>query len=140
MKIPELIASVDDLLFEAEHNGAEIFVVGEVVPVFGAVKVSLVRLLFHRRQFERSTPLELLLNGRLPPVQVADFRQTDAAHLQRGPIQKQEKLQASAWNTPQRGGTFWTKIFLKFFTKIQNKMKINSIKSNSLFWQSPTGT
>lgn len=74
-KRPELIASVDDFLFETEHNRTEIFIVGEVVPVFGAVEISLVRLLFDRRQLERAGPVELLLYGRLSPrLQFVNFR------------------------------------------------------------------
>ena len=49
-----LVAPVDVLLLEAEDDGAEVVVVGEVVPVLRPVKVLLVRLVLHRRQTELS--------------------------------------------------------------------------------------
>ena len=47
-----LVSPVDVLLLEAEDDGAEVVVVGEVVPVLRPVKVLLVRLVLHRRQAE----------------------------------------------------------------------------------------
>ena len=47
-----LVSPVDVLLLEAEDDGAEVVVVGEVVPVLRPVKVLLVRLVLHRRQTE----------------------------------------------------------------------------------------
>lgn len=78
-----MITSVDNLLFEAEHDRAEILVVGEVVPVLGPVKVALVRLLFHRSQFECARTIELLLDGRFTTgLQLVDFRQTGRTYLE----------------------------------------------------------
>ena len=71
----ELIPSVDYLLFHTEHDWTEILVVGKVVPVLRSIKVSLVRLLFDRRQFERSRTIELLLNRRFATLlQFANLR------------------------------------------------------------------
>ena len=79
--LPELVPSVDVLLLEAEDDWSQVLVVGEVVPVLGAVEVALVSLLFHRCQFERTAALELLLDGRFAPHPVADLRQKRATHL-----------------------------------------------------------
>ena len=49
---PSLVSSVDVLLLEAEDDGAEVVVVGEVVPVLRPVKVLLVSLVLHRCQTE----------------------------------------------------------------------------------------
>ena len=43
----ELIPPVDVLLLEAEDDGPEVLVVGEVVPVLGAVEIFLVGCLHH---------------------------------------------------------------------------------------------
>lgn len=82
---PELIPAVNDLLLETEDDGAEVFVVGEVVPVFGSVEVAFVRLLFDGRQFESAAAFELLFDHRLAATQVTHFRQTSAAHLLNAP-------------------------------------------------------
>ena len=81
MEEPELIAAVDDFLFEAKDDGAEVLVVGEIIPVLGAVEVALVRLLLDGRQLESAAALELLLNGRLPAAELADFRKSCRTHL-----------------------------------------------------------
>lgn len=78
-----MIASVDYLLLEAEYDRAEIFIVGEIVPVLRAVEVALVSFLFNRSQFKRSRPVELLLNGRFATrLQFVDLRQTRRTDLQ----------------------------------------------------------
>lgn len=76
MSSPELIAAVDDFLLETEDDRAEVFIVGEIIPVLGTVEVAFVRLLLDRRQLESSTPVELFLDGRLPTAEFADFRKT----------------------------------------------------------------
>lgn len=77
-----MIAAVDNLLLEAEHDRPEVFVVGEVVPVLGAVEVALVRLLLDRRQLEGARPVELLLDGRLAArLKFVNLRQARRAHL-----------------------------------------------------------
>ena len=79
---PELITSVDNLLFEAEDDGTEILIVGKVVPMFCSVKITLVRLLFHRSQFKCARTIKLLLDGRFTTgLQLVDFRQTRRTHL-----------------------------------------------------------
>ena len=59
---PELVPPVDVLLLEAEDDGAEVLVAGEVVPVLCPVEVLLVRLLLHRGQPELPVALPLLLD------------------------------------------------------------------------------
>ena len=44
---PSLVPTVNVLLLEAEDDGPEVVVVGEVVPVLRPVKVLLVRLVLH---------------------------------------------------------------------------------------------
>lgn len=62
---PKLIPAIDDLLFHAEDNWAQILVVGEVIPVLRPVEIALISFLFYGRELEGSGPIELLLNGRL---------------------------------------------------------------------------
>ena len=50
---PELVPAVDVLLLQAEDDGAEVLVVGEVVPVLGAVEIFLVGCLHHAGQLNR---------------------------------------------------------------------------------------
>ena len=44
---PELVPTVDVLLLHAQYDGAQVLVVGEVVPVFSAVEVLLISGLNH---------------------------------------------------------------------------------------------
>ena len=50
---PKLIPSVDVLLLQAEDDGAEVLVVGEVVPVLSAVEIFLVGRLNYAGQLNR---------------------------------------------------------------------------------------
>ena len=50
---PELVPPVDVLLLQAEDDGAEVLVVGEIVPVLGAVEIFLVGCLHHAGQLNR---------------------------------------------------------------------------------------
>ena len=50
----ELIPPVDVLLLQAEDDGAEVLVVGEIVPVLGAVEILLVGCLDHAGQLNRT--------------------------------------------------------------------------------------
>lgn len=60
----KLLSPLEILLLDAEYHRAKILVVGEVIPMLGAIEVLLVRLLLHRRQLEALILLPLLLNGR----------------------------------------------------------------------------
>ena len=51
---PELVPPVDVLLLQAEDDGAEVLVVGEIVPVLGAVEILLVGCLHHAGQLNRT--------------------------------------------------------------------------------------
>ena len=51
----ELIPPVDVLLLEAEDDGPEVLVVGEIVPVLGAVEIFLVGCLHHAGQLNRTS-------------------------------------------------------------------------------------
>ena len=73
----ELISTVDVLLFKTENDRTEVFVVGEVVPVFGAVKVLLVSLLLDRGQPELAELLPGLFNRGLFSPGFADSTSRD---------------------------------------------------------------
>ena len=64
----ELIPAVDVLLLEAEDDGSEVVVVGEVVPVLGAVEILLIRCLDHAGQLETSVLVPMFLDDRLLPT------------------------------------------------------------------------
>ena len=50
----KLVPPVDVLLLQAEDDGAEVLVVGEVVPVLGAMEIFLVCCLHHAGQLNRT--------------------------------------------------------------------------------------
>ena len=63
----ELVPPVDVLLLEAQDHGAEVVIVGEVVPVLGPVEILLVGGLHHARQLEAAVLAPVLLyDGFLP--------------------------------------------------------------------------
>ena len=69
----KLIATVDVLLLQAQDHGAEILVVGEVVPMLlRAVKVLFVGLLLDGGETELAVFLPLLFNWRLFPTRLAN--------------------------------------------------------------------
>lgn len=59
----ELVTPIEGLLFDGEDDWTQVLVAGKVVPVFGAIEVLLVCLLFHGDQFKGALLVPLLLNG-----------------------------------------------------------------------------
>ena len=46
----ELVSAVDILLLEAEYDGPEVLVAGEIVPVLSAMEILLIGSLYHAGQ------------------------------------------------------------------------------------------
>lgn len=60
---PELIPVVERFLLDTEYHRSQIFIIREIVPMFRAVEVFLVGLLFDRSKFEALIFLPLFLDG-----------------------------------------------------------------------------
>ena len=71
-QLPELVPAIDVLLLETEYHRSEVLVIGEVVPVLGAVKVFFMGLLFHRGQPELPVLLPLLLYRSFLSLRLSD--------------------------------------------------------------------
>ena len=69
----ELVPPVDVLLLQAEDDGAQVLVVGEVVPVLGAVEIFLVGCLHHAGQLNRTKHLD---ENNLPLLELSDCNLT----------------------------------------------------------------
>lgn len=67
--LPELVSPVERFLLYGQNYRPQVLVIGEVIPVFSAVKVLLVRLLFDASKLETLILLPLFLDGRLLPGQ-----------------------------------------------------------------------
>ena len=61
----KLIATIDVLLLETENHWTQVIVIGEIIPVFSAVKILFIRGLNHARQLEAAVFTPVLLDDGL---------------------------------------------------------------------------